>query len=151
MLKKMLLAAAALMALVALAVPTASATWTHNHQAIQQNYTETFTGEFLYQNATTGQVKCTTSTWTIEMLAGQTKGTVRNITCSNPTTNAHIQGGVAALCGGTTILHVLELTQHGTATIVTSPAGNSGDHTRDSTSTHHSQTEVIKQYVRPYT
>ncbi len=122
MLKKMLLAAAAVLALTAVAVPTASATITHNHKAIEKNATETFTGEALFQSAATGQVKCTSAEGVIELLAGQTKGNVTKFSCPNATTNAHVTGAIAAICGGQTILHKAELTKNASAEIVTSPA-----------------------------
>ncbi len=123
MLRKMLLAAVAVMAMAAVAVPSASATWTHNHKALAANATETFTGEFVHQSPATGQVKCTNAETVIEMLANQTNGTVTKLTCPNATTNAHVTGAKAAICGGQTILHKMELTKHATVQIVTVPAG----------------------------
>ncbi len=124
MLRKMLLAATIVMALAAVVVPTASATWTHNHASIQSNATETFTGEVnLLQSAATGQVKCTNVDLAITFTAGQTDGTIHKFTCPNPTPGAHVTGAIAAICGGQTTLHKMELTEHATATIVTSPAG----------------------------
>ncbi len=124
MLRKMLVAAAAVLALAAVVVPSASATVTHNHQAIQAHGTETFTGTALFTSAATGQVHCTNAEgWiTFEPALG-TFGTVEKFTCPNPTTNAHVTGAIAAICGGQTILHKVELTKHATAEIVTSPAG----------------------------
>ncbi len=122
MLKKMLLAATVVMALAAVASPSAPAAWTQNHEPIKVDATETFTGDFLQQTQTYGQVTCTNAELVIQMLAGQTKGTVTKLTCSNPTTNAHVTGPFAALCGGTTILHKMELTEHATAEVVTNAA-----------------------------
>ncbi len=123
MLKKMLLAAVAVMALAAVAVPSASATVTHNHKAIEVKGTETFTGEALFQSPATGQVKCTNAEGWVEFFPGQTVGTVEKFTCPSPTTNAHVTGAIAAICGGQTILHEVRLTKHAKAQIVTNPVG----------------------------
>lgn len=141
------MAGAAVTMLAAVAVPAASATWTHNYTTLQQNAEETFTGEFLYQSASTGQVKCTSAEAVIQLLKNQAKGTVTKLTCPNATMNAHVTGAGAAICGGQTILHKMELTKHATAKLSQSRQIPPRSQSRTSNYLPHIQTEPIVQNV----
>jgi hypothetical protein len=122
MLKKMLIAALTVAALAAVAAPSASATFLNDHQSIQENETETFTGTLQYTNAELGSFHCNNAEIQVQMLAGQTKGTVQKFQASNSTSSCHTSGAIAAICG-TNAVHQIVLTHHADAQVVTGPAG----------------------------
>jgi hypothetical protein len=122
MLKKMTIAALAVAALAAIAAPSASATFRMEGLAILQNETETFTGTLVYQNASLGSFHCTNSEIQIQLLAGQTNGTVQKFQVNNPTQNCDLKGTLGAACGTNAVNHVY-LLKHAAAQVVTQPAG----------------------------
>jgi hypothetical protein len=118
MLKKMLVAAMAVMALAAVAAPTASATWTHNHVALGggENPEETLTGTFQFQGLI-GKVHCSNMELRLQLLGGQTTATVKVFQSQNPAA-CHASGAFGTSCG-TNSLQKTELQTHATGHIVT--------------------------------
>jgi hypothetical protein len=118
MLKKMLVAAMAVMALAAVVAPNASATWTHKHEAIPAgtNPVETFTGTAQFQGLV-GKVHCNNTKGEVELLGGQTTATIKLFQSQNPAA-CHVSGALGTSCG-TNSLQKVELQTHATAHIAT--------------------------------
>jgi hypothetical protein len=118
MLKKMLVAAMAVMALAAVVAPNASATWTHNHQAIPAgtNPEETFTGTAQFQGLV-GKVHCSNTEGKVQLLGGQTTATIKLFQSQNPAA-CHVSGALGTSCG-TNSLQKVELQTHATGHIAT--------------------------------
>jgi hypothetical protein len=116
MLKKMLVAAMAVMALAAVVAPNASASWLHNHKALAagENPQEVFTGTAQFQGLV-GKVHCGNVEGKVQLLGGQTTGTVQLFRSQN-TTLCHVSGALGTSCG-TNSLQNVELLQHATAQI----------------------------------
>jgi hypothetical protein len=101
MMKKMILLAMAVTALVALAGPAAaSANWTDNHSVITSgnNPTISFDGTAQFASAT-AEVHCTGVTGRLEATGGTTDGHLREFTVDTPTTNCDVSRSVGELCG----------------------------------------------------
>jgi hypothetical protein len=115
MLKKMLVAAMAVMALAAVVAPNASASWLHNHKALTtgENPQETFTGSLTWAGLV-GGLHCAVE-GKVQLIGGQTTGTVTLFQTQNPA-GCHVTGATATACG-TTSLQKMELQQHATAQI----------------------------------
>jgi hypothetical protein len=106
MLKKMLVAAMAVMALAAVAAPTASANWTHNHQVIGAgtNPQETFTGTAQFQGLV-GKVHCPNVEGKVQLTGGQTTGVV-TLFQSQDVTKCHVSGALGTSCGTNSLQEV---------------------------------------------
>jgi hypothetical protein len=118
MLKKILAAAMAAMALAAVAAPNASAAWTHNHVELKggENPEEMFTGTFQFQGLV-GKVHCNNIELGVQLLGGQTTATVRLFRSQNPAA-CHVSGALGTSCG-TNSLQKTELQTHATGHIAT--------------------------------
>jgi hypothetical protein len=108
---------------IALAPPALGASWTHNHEPLNQppsSPQETFTGTAQFQGLV-GKVHCADIETQVQLLDGTSEGIVTSFTSLNPAA-CHVSGALGTSCG-TNSLAKVELTKAATATIVTSPAG----------------------------
>jgi hypothetical protein len=124
MLKKMLFAAVAVVAVAVVVAPSASGTILHDHMPLEpgEEPHETFTGTIDYQNAELGRVHCTNVEVDIQLNTAPTTGTVTKFQINEPTVNCHISGALGAICGMSS-LHQVNLTKHAQTTVATQPAG----------------------------
>jgi hypothetical protein len=111
MLKRVFIVAAAVAALAAIAVPTASAAIQDKGVPIELNQTETYTGTFEFQSAELGKVHCTQAEMQGEMLAGQLNVTIKLLQIKLPTLNCTVSGALGAICGASSA-HSVSLVLH---------------------------------------
>jgi hypothetical protein len=119
MLKQALVSALVVLVCVAVAAPNASAGWLHNHVALGlgENPQATFTGTFQFQGLI-GKVHCGNMEMKMQMLGGQTDGTVTQFGSQNPAA-CHASGVIGFSCGTNSIQSV-GLQQNATAQITAS-------------------------------
>jgi hypothetical protein len=118
MLKKMLVAAMAVMVLAVVVAPNASASWLNKHTSLvaNENPKETFTGTFQYQGLV-GKVHCNNIETRLTLIGGQTTATVEVFRSQNPAA-CHVSGGLGTSCG-TNSLQKMDLQTHATGQIGT--------------------------------
>lgn len=117
MLKKMMLAATAVAALMAIGAQTASADWYHSGTALKsgENPSLETTGTVAFTSSA-GGVHCATGTATLQATGGTTDGHVPAFGAEE-IGKCEVSGGLAFLTGGTTTLSKVTLTEGTTLTV----------------------------------
>jgi len=97
MLKKTMILALAAMAVLAVSVPAASASWYKHHSVIQTDQQIQFTGQAKFESLVLGNIECQTQA-KVKFLAGQTTANIEEFALdagSTPTARCNVTGAIA--------------------------------------------------------